>query len=79
VAKLALRLPQALEELRSGTMHLTGLFLLAKYLREDNANALLAEARGKSRREIEKLIAGWFPRSDVPRASRARRPDPDRP
>jgi hypothetical protein len=66
VAKLALRLPQVLEELRAGTMHLTGLFLLAKYLREDNASALLAEARGKSRREIEKLIAGWFPRPDVP-------------
>jgi hypothetical protein len=33
------------------------LFLLAKYLREDNASTLLAEARGKSRREIEKLIA----------------------
>jgi hypothetical protein len=66
VAKLALRVPQVLDELRAGTMHLTGLFLLAKYLHQDNASALLAEARGKSRREIEKLIAGWFPRPDVP-------------
>ena len=66
VAKLALRFPQVLEELRAGTMHLTGLFLLAKHLREDNASTLLAEARGKSRRELEKLIARWFPRSDVP-------------
>jgi hypothetical protein len=66
VAKLALRLPQVLGELRAGTLHLTGLFLLAKHLTEDNAQALLGEARGKSRRKIEELIARWFPRPDVP-------------
>src|SRR5262245_4806002 len=65
VARLALRLPEALEELRAGTMHLTGLFLLSPYLTEDNAAALLSEARGKSRRQIEELIARWFPRPDV--------------
>jgi hypothetical protein len=66
VAKLAVRLPQVLEELRAGTMHLTGLFLLSQHLTEDNAAALLGEARGKSRRQIEELIARWFPRPDVP-------------
>jgi hypothetical protein len=66
VAKLALRLPQVLDELRAGTLHLTGLFLLAKHLTEDNAAALLGEARGKSRRKIEEIIACWFPRPDVP-------------
>jgi 5-methylcytosine-specific restriction endonuclease McrA len=66
VAKLALRLPQVLAELRAGTLHLTGLFLLAKHLTEENASELLGEARGKSRRKIEELIARWFPRSDVP-------------
>jgi 5-methylcytosine-specific restriction endonuclease McrA len=66
VAKLAVRLPQVLDELRAGTMHLTGLFLLAGHLTEENAAALLAEARGKSRRKIEELIARWFPRPDVP-------------
>jgi 5-methylcytosine-specific restriction endonuclease McrA len=65
VAQLALRLPQVLDELRAGTMHLTGLFLLSKYLTAHNAAALLREARGKSRREIEQLIARWFPRADV--------------
>ena len=35
VAKLALRLPQVLDELRAGTIHLTGLFLLSTYLTED--------------------------------------------
>jgi hypothetical protein len=66
VAKLALRLPQVLDELRAGTIHLTGLFLLSTHLTDKNATTLLAEGRGKSRRQIEELIARWFPRSDVP-------------
>ena len=66
VAKLALRLPQVLGELRSGTIHLTGLFLLSQHLTEDNAALLLGQARGKSRRQIEELVARWFPRPDVP-------------
>jgi hypothetical protein len=65
VAQLALRLPEVLEELRVGAIHLTGLFLLSTHLTEDNASVLLAEARGKSRRQLEELIAHWFPRPDV--------------
>jgi hypothetical protein len=65
VARLALRLPQVLGELRVGTIHLTGLFLLSTHLTADNAGTLLAEARGKSRRQLEELIASWFPRPDV--------------
>lgn len=66
VANLALRLPQVLDELRAGNIHLTGLFLLSTYLRDDNADQLLREARRKSRRQLEELIARWFPRPDVP-------------
>src|SRR5262245_765626 len=43
----------------------TGLFLLERYLTDENADALLCEARGKSRRELEMLIACRFPRPDV--------------
>jgi hypothetical protein len=35
-----------LDELRRGALHLTGLFLLAPYLDEQNAPALLTQARG---------------------------------
>jgi hypothetical protein len=66
VAKLVLRLPQVLEELRAGTLHLTALFLLAKHLTADNAAALLAQARGKSRKQVEELLAQRLPRPDVP-------------
>ena len=45
VAKLALRLPQVLDELRAGTLHLTGLFLLSRHLTEDNAATLLKIGR----------------------------------
>src|SRR5882672_8013321 len=66
VARLALRFPRVLDELRTGAIHLTGLFLLDRYLNDENAEGLLAEARGKSRRELEKLLAIRFPRPDVP-------------
>jgi hypothetical protein len=66
VTRLAERVPQVLEELRSGAIHLTGLFLLSQHLTEQNAETLLPLCRGKSRRELERLIAGWFPRPDVP-------------
>ena len=65
VARLYLELPQILDELKSGALHLTGLFLLSGHLTEDNVESLLAEARGKTRRELELVIARWFPRPDV--------------
>jgi 5-methylcytosine-specific restriction endonuclease McrA len=66
VAELARRIPRALEELRSGAIHLTGLWLLAPVLSEENAAELLAEARQKTRRQIEELIARRFPKPDLP-------------
>ena len=57
---------------------MTGIFLLSKHLTADNAAALLSEARGKSRREIEKLIARWFPRADVRERLEPLRPEVSR-
>ncbi len=65
VARLVQRFPQMLDELASGAIHLTGLFLLSGHLTEDNVEQVLAEARGKSKRQIEELIARWYPRPDV--------------
>jgi len=65
VARLALVVPAALDELRSGRIHLTGLFVLSRYVTPENADELLGEARGKSRRELEHLLARLFPRPDV--------------
>ncbi len=65
VARLYLELPQILDELKNGAIHLTGLFLLSGHLDEHNVESLLAEARGKTRRELEVVIARWFPKPDV--------------
>ncbi len=65
VARLYRRLPRVLDELRSGAVHLTGLFLVSNRLTDDNAEVLLAEVRGKTRREIERVLASWFPKSDL--------------
>ncbi len=66
VARLAARIPRCLKELESGAIHLTGLFVLSQHLTDENADTILGEARGKSRREIEKILASRFPRKDVP-------------
>ena len=68
VVRLARRLPRVLDELQNGGIHLTGLFLLAPYLNEENAEALLSEARGVSRQQIEHLLARRFPRPEQPHA-----------
>ncbi|MGC4095023.1 MAG: HNH endonuclease signature motif containing protein [Polyangiaceae bacterium] len=66
VARLVARRPEVVAELRSGNIHLTGLFLLSRFMEAPNWSELLSEARGKSRRELERLLAGHFPRPDVP-------------
>ena len=65
VARLCSQFPAALEALETGTIHLTGLALLCPKVTEANAQELLDEARGKTRREIEALLARRFPRPDV--------------
>lgn len=76
VSRLVQRFPQVLDELASGEVHLTGLFLLSGYLTEDNVDELLGEARGKSKRQLEELIARWFPRPDVPPTITPTLPEP---
>lgn len=66
VARAARRLPAILDALRSGRMHVTGLRLLAPHLTAENVAALLAEATGKSTRQIEELVARLAPKPPVP-------------
>jgi hypothetical protein len=42
---------------RVSVANLTGLFLLAHHLTQENYEAVMSEARGQSRRQIEQLIA----------------------
>jgi hypothetical protein len=66
VARLVGRFPSLLDELRSGAIHLTGLFLLSQQLTEHNFDSLVPAARGRSRHDIEVLLASHAPKPDVP-------------
>ncbi|MEZ4226644.1 MAG: hypothetical protein R3B13_37195 [Polyangiaceae bacterium] len=65
-ARVARRFPIAVGMLADGRLHLTGLSLLANRLTESNHAALLEEACGKTKAEIQVVLARWFPRPDVP-------------
>jgi hypothetical protein len=66
VARAARRMPVILEAVRSGQVHLAGLRLLAPHLTTENQEKVLTEAAGKSKREIEELVARLWPQPPVP-------------
>lgn len=65
-ARAVRRLPILLDELSSGALNLTTLRLVAPHLDATNAEIVLREARGRSRREMEALVARLSPAPDVP-------------
>jgi len=65
-ARLCRQFPLLFEMLADASMHLTGILLLGPHLTDDNHRELLARARYRSKREVEKLVAEIAPRNDVP-------------
>src|SRR5258706_11706000 len=59
-----------LDLLASGAMSLTSVRLLRPHLTPENHEAVLARASGRSRRQIEALVAELAPRPDVPSSVR---------
>jgi hypothetical protein len=57
--------PVILEALASGALSLTSVRILRPHLTLENHKAVLARASGRSRREIEALVAELAPRPDV--------------
>jgi hypothetical protein len=51
--------------LSDGRLHLTGIAKLAQHLTEDNREHILARAAGKSKRQIDELVAELSPKPDV--------------
>src|SRR6267154_902293 len=66
LARASRRLPVILEALCSGRVHMAGLRLLAPHLTPENQEQVLAEAAGKSKRQIEELVARLWPQPPVP-------------
>jgi len=65
-ARMGRKFPLILDLFASGALHLTGIKLLGPYSTPDNHVQLLERARGKSKREVERLVAEIAPKPDVP-------------
>src|SRR6187549_1680959 len=59
------RFPEAFARVARGELHLCALCTLAPHLHPENAAELFEACRGKTRRQIEQLLAARFPRPDV--------------
>ena len=70
VARVSRRFPEVLAMLADGRLHLSGIARLAPHLPDLGAEALLARAAHRSKRELELLIAELAPRPDVPSTMR---------
>jgi hypothetical protein len=64
-AKVVRRYPAVLGLLTSGRVNLTTVRLLAPHLTRDNHEGLFAEAAGKTKRQVQELLARRFPMADV--------------
>jgi hypothetical protein len=69
-ARLALRFPVIFALLEQRRIHLTGLYTLRRHLTEGNHRDLLEAACGKTRRQVEEVLAIQFPLPDVPSTMR---------
>ena len=65
-ARLAAQFPELIERIATGEIHLTNLVLLRHHLTPENATQLLDLARGRTRYQVEELLASVAPRADAP-------------
>ena len=64
-ARVCRRFPEAFERVARAELHLCALCALAPHLNSENSAELFEACRGKTRRQIEALLAARFPRPDV--------------
>jgi hypothetical protein len=64
-ARAARDFPLILGLIESGELHLSAVALLAPHLTKDNHLELLRAARGKTKRQVEEILAARFPQPDV--------------
>lgn len=65
-AQVARRYPVVVDMLADGRLSLTAVRLLFPVLNDGNHEAAFAEATGRTKREVEKLVARLEPKPDVP-------------
>ena len=64
-ARAARKFPSILDRLRDGTLSLTAVSLLAPHLTIENHAQILDEARHRTKRQIEEIVARLTPKADV--------------
>ena len=69
-ARAIRRHPSIADRLTDGSLNLSTLRLLAPHLSADNASGLLEAASGRSKREVEELVAARFPQPPGPPSMR---------
>jgi hypothetical protein len=65
-ARLTRRFPRLAGDIESGRVHVSTLVLLRDHLTEANVAELVAATEGRSKRDVEELLARRAPRPDVP-------------
>ena len=70
-ARIARRFPLLFEMVARGEIHLSGIHRIKAHLTAENQESVLEQAKHKTIREIEKLVAQLAPRPDVPSTLRA--------
>jgi hypothetical protein len=65
-ARLSRRFPVVLDLLAEGSLNVSTVRLLVPHLRPDNFDVVVAQARGRSKRAVERLVACLAPKPDVP-------------
>ena len=69
-ARACRRFPAVLERLADGSLNLSSVKLLAPHFTPQNLAALIAEATGRSKREVEKIVARLAPQPETPASIR---------
>ncbi len=64
VAKVCRRFPQVLVALSKGKIHLTAASQLAPHLSEENVDDLIQRAQGRSKRQLQGLLAALAPKPE---------------
>jgi 5-methylcytosine-specific restriction endonuclease McrA len=65
-SKIARQFPILFEQVAAGEIHLTGILLLGPHLTEENHRELLARAKHRTKKEIQRLVRRLNPLPDVP-------------
>src|SRR5262249_59566985 len=75
-ARMARRYPDVVDRLTAGSLSPTTVRLIARRATPENGRALIEAATGKSKRQVEKLLARLFPEREVPASIRPLGPAP---